>query len=183
MGRVYNRFEDTPFYKMQTQIAAPFAPTPIEVIERMLSLAKVKKQDRLVDLGSGDGRIPIYAALKYGCEAVGVEINSILVNKARKLVCKLGISDLVTIIEGDLFDVNLAKFTVITIYLTPGLIGILRSKLENEVENDTRIVTHDYGIPGWRPIRIEEISSSGRHVHKIFLYKIQEEYKPWVQYL
>lgn len=172
MGEIYSRFEDTPFYKIQTQIAAPFTPTPIDVIEKMLSLAKVKKQDRLIDLGSGDGRVPIFAALKYGCEAVGVEINHALAKKARKLVYKFGINNLVTIIEGDLFDVNLAKFTVVTVYLTPGLIDVLQHKLEKEIRNGARVVTHDYEIPKWHPIKIEKIPSSGRHIHKIFLYKV-----------
>ncbi len=136
----------------------PFVPTPQPIIDQMLSLAGVHPGDRLVDLGSGDGRIVITAAKRYGIDAVGVEINPALVRQARENAAAAGVTAKTTFVEGDLFDYDLRKATVVTIFLLPGINMRLKPKLLKELQPGARVVSHrfDMGL-NWPPEKTEVI--------------------------
>ena len=163
------------FEIIASQKLIPFLPTPVNVVERMLEISDPKPGELLIDLGSGDGRIPLIAAKKYDCMAVGIEINPKLVEISRRKVFReQRLAKKVQIVHGNLFTADLSNAGIITMYLTPTAISLLKPKLERELKDGTRVVCHDYPIPGWRPILTEEIKSHGAHVHKIYLYKVPE---------
>lgn len=139
-----------------------FVPTPHEVVEKMLSVAKVTKDDVIYDLGSGDGRIVITAAKKFGARGVGIDINPELVAQAKAAAADEGVSDRVTFIEGDLFEQDLSKATVITLYLLPALNLKLRPTLL-KLKPGTRIVSHAFDMGDWKPERTENVD--GRTVY------------------
>jgi SAM-dependent methyltransferase len=128
-----------------------FASTTQEVAEQMLALARVTRDDVVYDLGSGDGRIVILAAQKYGARGVGVELDPALVEISRQVAREGEVADRVTFIEGDLFTADLSKATVITLYLSPGVNRELGPKLKRELRPGTRIVSHQFPIGGWMP--------------------------------
>jgi len=135
----------------QTDTSSPFVTSPPEVVERMLALAGVTPQDFVVDLGSGDGRIVIAAAKRYGAQAMGVEYDPKLVALSRKNASEQGVSDRTRFVEGDLFKVDLSKATVITVYLLPDVNRKLRDKLLAELKPGSRLVAHDFDMESWRP--------------------------------
>lgn len=116
----------------------------------MLELAGVLASDTVYDLGSGDGRIVIRAAERYGATGVGVEIDADLVAEARRRAREVGVEDRVRFVEGDFFEVNLRPATVVTTYLLPNTMDRLRTHLFRELRPGTRIVSHDFGMEGWR---------------------------------
>ena len=128
-----------------------YVPTPQPVVDAMLELAKVKKGDVLYDLGSGDGRIPITAASKYGIRAVGIEIDPERIAEANANIAKAGVGDLVTIRSGDLFKADIRDATVVTLYLLDSLNEKLRPKLLSELRPGTRIVSHAFRMGDWEP--------------------------------
>jgi predicted RNA methylase len=128
-----------------------FAPTAVAVVETMLTAADVGPTDVVYDLGSGDGRIVILAARKYGAHAVGVEIDPALVKASRQKAIDNGVADKVSFVEGDLFATDISKATVVTLYLWPSLNSRLESKLRQELRPGTRIVSNSFGIGHWRP--------------------------------
>jgi SAM-dependent methyltransferase len=129
----------------------PYVPTPDAVVERMLELAKVNKNDLLYDLGSGDGRIVIAAAKKYGAKGVGVEIDPQLVEKAKANAKTAGVSDKVEFRQQNLFDVNLSEASVVTLYLLPQVNLKLRPQLLRQLKPGTRIVSHEFNMGDWQP--------------------------------
>jgi SAM-dependent methyltransferase len=128
---------------------APYVPTPHHVVTRMLELAEVTASDVVYDLGSGDGRILIAAAKEYGARGVGVEIDSQLVQRARRRAREAGVADRVTFRQGNLFDVDLQDATVVTLYLWPDMNNRLRPKLRRELDPGDRIVSHSFDIDQW----------------------------------
>jgi ribosomal protein L11 methylase PrmA len=138
-------------------------PTPPEVVEAMLKLANVTKNDVLYDLGSGDGRIVIAAAQKFGARGVGVDIDPALVKQARENAQKAGVSDRVKFLEQDLFTANISEATVVTLYLLPDINLKLRPKLFKELKPGTRIVSHSFDMGDWQPDKTVDIN--GRTVH------------------
>lgn len=124
-----------------------YVPTPDNVVEIMLRLADVKKDDVVYDLGCGDGRIVIAAAKKAGCRAVGFEIDPEMVEVSRKNVKEAGVEDLVTIKQADIFELDLSEATVITLYLLPELNVRLIPQLE-KMKTGSRIVSHDFDMAG-----------------------------------
>ena len=127
-----------------------FVPTPQEVVDAMLKLAKVTKNDVVYDLGSGDGRIPITAARTYGARGVGIDIDPVRIKEANENLKQSGVGDKVRFIQGDLFEQDLSKATVITLYLLPALNLKLRPKLL-KLKPGTRIVSHDFDMGDWKP--------------------------------
>lgn len=140
----------------------PFVPTPPEVVDAMLAVARVTKNDVIYDLGSGDGRIVIAAAKKYGARGVGIDINADLVAQAKAAAVSEGVADKVTFIEGDLFEQDLSKATVITLYLLPAINLKLRPTLL-KLKPGTRIVSHAFDMGDWKPERTETVD--GRLVY------------------
>ncbi len=140
-----------------------YVPTPQEVVDRMLEVAKVKKGDVLYDLGSGDGRIPVTAAKKFGVRAVGIDIDPDRIREARENAKKNGVEKLVTFRNEDLFRANFREATVVTLYLLPDLNVKLRPKLWRELKPGTRIVSHQFDMGDWKPE--QTIDLNGRTIY------------------
>lgn len=130
--------------------SVPYVPTPQEVVERMLEIAKVGPQDYLIDLGSGDGRIVVTAAKKYGARGFGVDLNPVRIKESVENAAKAGVSDRAAFHQRDLFDTDLSDATVITMYLLPRVNLELRPKLL-ELKPGTRLVSHDFSMDDWKP--------------------------------
>ena len=127
-----------------------FVPTPTEVVDAMLRVAKVSGKDTLYDLGSGDGRIPITAAKRFGTRGLGIDIDPRRIEEANANAKKEGVTDKVKFVLGDLFELDLSPATVITLYLLPTLNLKLRPKLF-QLKPGTRIVSHDFDMGDWKP--------------------------------
>lgn len=128
-----------------------FAPTWFPVADEMLKLADVRPDDVVYDLGSGDGRIVILAAQKYGARAVGIEIDPRLVEISRQVARDGQVSDRATFVQGDLFDADISPATVVTLYLSYGVNRRLEPKLRKELRPGARIVSHQFTIGTWTP--------------------------------
>jgi SAM-dependent methyltransferase len=148
----------------------PYVPTPQDIVEKMLDLAKVTSNDVVYDLGSGDGRIVITAVQKYGAHAVGVEINPDLYRQSSAHIKELGLDDRAHIMCEDMFDVSVHHATVVTLYLLTSFNDKLRPKLERELRSGTRIVCHDFHIPGWDPEQVVDVTSTHGISHKLYVY-------------
>ncbi len=147
-----------------------FVPTPPEVVDEMLKLANVKKQDLLYDLGCGDGIIVVTAAKKIGCKTIGYDIDPQRVKEARERAKKAGVEDLCTIEEKDIFTLDLSKANVITLYLLRELNEKLVPQLA-KLKEGSRVVTHDFDIPGYKAEKETSLTVNGRE-HRVFLYTI-----------
>jgi SAM-dependent methyltransferase len=129
-----------------------YVPTPQPVVDAMLDLAQVKRGDVVYDLGSGDGRIVIAAAKKYGASGVGFEIDPALVKKARENAVAAGVSNRVRFVTQDLFSADLSKASVVTLYLLQSINERLRPKLVRQLKPGTRVVSHVFNMgPEWPP--------------------------------
>jgi ubiquinone/menaquinone biosynthesis C-methylase UbiE len=137
-----------------------YVPTPQEVVEGMLKLAKVGKNDVVYDLGCGDGRIVVTAARQFGARSVGIDIDPIRIREATENVRVAGVGERVKLIEGDLFATDISEATVVTIYLLSRLNLKLRPKLLKELRPGTRIVSHAFDMDDWKPMRTESVGSS-----------------------
>jgi len=148
-----------------------FVPTPDEVVQKMLEMAEVKKDDLVYDLGCGDGRIVVAAAKKYGCRAVGFDIDPERIKEARENVKENGVESLVTIEHKDIFTLDLSAANVITLYLLPELNVKLIPQLE-KLKPGSRIVSHDFRMRGVKPEKSEKVESDGNGVsHKVFMWR------------
>jgi SAM-dependent methyltransferase len=128
-----------------------FVPTWYPVADEMLTLAEVKPDDVVYDLGSGDGRIVILAAQKYGARAVGIELDPRLVEISRQVARDGEVTDRATFIEGDLFEADISQATVVTLYLSYSVNRRLEPKLRRELRAGTRIVSHQFSMGTWTP--------------------------------
>ncbi|MBS7637574.1 class I SAM-dependent methyltransferase [Candidatus Bathyarchaeota archaeon] len=135
----------------------------------MLRIADVKPGEAVYDLGCGDGRIAITAALEFGARGVGVDINQNLVREARKRVEELHLGDRVKIIHGNLLEIDLSQADVVTMYLTTSANEKVRPKLEQELKPGARVVTHDFMIPKWEVTNSMKVQGEYR-THLIYLY-------------
>jgi SAM-dependent methyltransferase len=147
----------------------PFVTTPWEVVDAMLELAEVGKDDFIIDLGSGDGRIPIRAAKKYEVQGLGVEIDADLVKEAKRLADEERVSHLVEFTQGDLFELDFAKATVLTLYLFPDINLKLRPKIW-EMPSGTRVVSHRFDMGDWEPQETRKIVLPDGKEHLIFMW-------------
>jgi SAM-dependent methyltransferase len=128
-----------------------YEPTPLTVVEAMLKMAGVGPTDTVYDLGSGDGRIPLMAAQRYGAHGVGIEIQPALVRASRQTAHESGVEDKVTFVEQDFFDADLSPATVVILYLWPGVNDALEPKLRRELRPGARIVSYTFGMSKWLP--------------------------------
>ena len=134
-----------------------YVPTPDYVVEAMLKMANVTASDVVYDLGSGDGRIPITAAQKYGARAIGIDINPQRIKEANENLAKAGVGDKVKFLNQDLFETDLSEATVITLYLLPSLNQKLMPKLK-QLKPGTRIVSHSFDMgTAWPPEKTEDV--------------------------
>ena len=149
-----------------------FVPTPHDIVEKMLEMANVQKDDVIYDLGCGDGRIVVQAAKKRGCRGVGFEIVPELAQKGRDSAKENDVARLVTIKEEDLFQADMSEATVLPMYLLPNMLLELKPKLA-KLKPGTRIVSHDYRIEGVEPDKVETLVSKETGAeHILILYTL-----------
>ena len=149
---------------------APYVRTPDRIMDRMLELANIKPGDTVFDLGCGDGRIVIAAALRYKAKAIGVEISPKLASQATTAIDKAGLKGRARIIQGDLLEADLTGADVVTIYLGTQLNAELRPRLEKYLHAGARVVSHDYAVPGWKATHTER--TEGKQGHMIYVYEM-----------
>jgi SAM-dependent methyltransferase len=149
----------------------PFVPSPPEVVRKMLELALPSREELLLDLGCGDGRILLSAARDYGCMALGIEKNLALVELARRRA-SMAKPGSVRVLWEDLFEADVSKAQVLTLYLTPESLRLIKPKLERSLPPGARVVSHDYRIHGWFPSVAEDVfSPTDGKLHRIYLYR------------
>jgi len=151
----------------------PFVETPLAVVEQMLELAEVSPGDTVIDLGSGDGRIPVMAAARFGAPAIGVEIQEDLVAESRARARRAGVDSLVQIVRGDLFETDLRRASVVTLYLLWSMNIRLRPKLLEQLRPGARVVSHQFRMGEWQPdstIQLENFPTN------IYLWVIPAEF-------
>jgi cyclopropane fatty-acyl-phospholipid synthase-like methyltransferase len=155
---------------------SPYVRTPDRIMDRMLELANIKPGDTVFDLGCGDGRIVIAAALHYRAKAIGVEISPKLASQATTAIDKAGLKGRARIIQGDLLEADLTGADVVTIYLGTQLNAELRPRLEKYLHPGARVVSHDYAVPGWKATRTER--TEGKQGHVIYVYEMPPSKDP-----
>lgn len=160
-------------HKLSLESLGPDIPTPEPVVERMLSLAHIKSGDVVYDLGSGDGRIVIEAAQKYGAHSVGVEVEPDLCRKATAKIKSLGLDDRASIVEGSVFHVDLSRATVVTMYFMTTSNERLRPNLEKYLKPGTRVISNQFPIKGWKPTTVEHVRAGIDYT--IYVYEMGKE--------
>jgi len=153
---------------------SPFVASPEAVIRRLLTLAELRPNEVLFDLGAGNGRPIIMAAKEFGARAVGIELRQDLVKQAMKKIYDLGLQNRVKIINEDLFKVDLSSADVVYLYLTTSANEKIKPKLEAELKKGARVVSHDYEIVGWRSVKVEHFCENptlGFPTHTLYLYR------------
>jgi ribosomal protein L11 methylase PrmA len=149
---------------LDRQLDVPYVPTREPVVDEMLKMANVGKNDVLYDLGSGDGRIPITAAKRFGTRGVGVDIDPERIKEARENATKAGVSDRVKFFQQDLFETDIKEATVVTLYLLPDINLKLRPKLLSDLKPGTRVVSHNYDMGDWKPLKTTTVKlPDGEH--------------------
>ena len=149
----------------------PAIPTPQLIVERMLSAGRVKPGEMVYDLGSGDGRIVIMAAQKFGARAVGVELMPDIARKARERVSLLGLSDRITIVEGSALRVDLRPADVVTMWFLTDSNERLRPNLEKHLKLGARVVSNEFPVRGWKPTEVVHVKI-GKMEHTIYVYEM-----------
>ena len=161
------------------QETIPFVPSPPHVVEKMIEVAEIKKGDILYDMGSGDGRIVIEAAKKYGIRGVGIDLNPELVAKARENAKNEGVSHLVEFRAQDGLTVDISEATVVTLYMFKWFNNALKPKLQ-KLKPGSRVVAHDFDIDDWKPTRIENVgpptdgTSDYAESRTLYIWKVGE---------
>jgi SAM-dependent methyltransferase len=154
-----------------------WVPSDLLVVHEMLTLAGVRADDVVYDLGCGDGRIVIEAARRFGARAVGVDLDPRLLAEARRNAVRAGVADRVTFLEQDLFATGLADATVVTLYLSPEVNMRLRPRLLRELRPGARIVSHEHDLGDWTPDRTVVIPLPERN-HYVFLWRVPQVPRP-----
>ena len=158
--------------------AGPYVPSPQSVVSDMLKYADVGPADFVIDLGSGDGRIVLTAAKVFGARGFGVEIQDHLVQLSNEAARKEGLAERVRFVKQDLFKTDISQATVLTMYLLPNTVNMLKDKLLAELRPGTRIVSHDYPLAGWLPEKYaqfdleDKVAISGVTTTLIYLYVV-----------
>jgi ubiquinone/menaquinone biosynthesis C-methylase UbiE len=149
---------------------APYIPTPESIVDRMLDAAHIKAGEVVYDLGSGDGRVVIAAAQKYGARAVGVEIRPDLCRQAQARIKALGLEDRVTMVEGSALRVDLGPADVVTMYFLTTSNERMKPNLER-MKPGSRVISNEFPIKGWKPVEVVHVKT-GSMDHSIFVYQI-----------
>lgn len=161
----------TPDQIPQREPDVVYVPTPQEVVDEMLELAQLTKDDVIYDLGSGDGRIPIRAAQKYSARGIGIDINPERVKEANENARKAQVTDRVKFLQQDLFTSDISEATVVTLYLLPELNLRLRPQLLEQLKPGTRVVSHAFDMGDWKPDRVVKTKRG----NPIYLWVVPEE--------
>ncbi len=151
----------------------PYVPTPQEVVDRMLELAQVKKGDVVYDLGSGDGRIVVTAAKKYGVKAIGYEIDPQRIKESHENIKKAGVEKLVEIKQQDIRTVDLSGASVLTMYLLPEVNLMLRPNIWSQMKPGSRVVSHDFDMGDWKPVKTEHIKDGSGWDHTLYFWRVE----------
>lgn len=155
----------------QPEKLAPYYPTPDSVVQKMLEVGGLKKGEKMFDLGSGDGRIVIMAARKFGADATGVEFDADLHAQSMAKIKSLGLEKTARIIHGDIMQQDYSSADLITVYLLPLSNDKVRPLLDKQLKKGTRIVAHDFEFSGWNPDKTITIEDDGEgRSHTLFLY-------------
>jgi SAM-dependent methyltransferase len=151
---------------------APYVPSPTAVVDKMLELAHVTRKDMLYDIGCGDGRIVIAAARKYGAAGVGIDIDKAMVETSRKNAKEAGVERLVKFICADATKADVSAATVVTLYLLPESNALLRPIFDKQLRPGTRVVSHNYVIPGWEQKETQSVTLKDQFGtdHTIYVY-------------
>ncbi len=157
----------------RSALDVPFVPTPQDVLRLMLDVANPQPEERLYDLGCGDGRILRRAVREYGCIGVGYEIDPSLASYAASKARREGLKpERQRVVCRDLSQANLGRADVVTLYLTPEALLGLRRALEAQLRPEARVISHDYRIRGWMPESVQEtVSALDGKKHTVFLYR------------
>jgi hypothetical protein len=150
----------------------PFVPSHADVLHTMFELTKANKNDYVIDLGSGDGRIVIAAAKWLGAEGFGVDLNAKLVAIANKRAKQQGVSDRAKFYVRDLFETDISKASLVTMYLLPDIVLQLRPKLLSTLKPGTRIASHDYHLGAWRPDSMRVVDSGGEERSIVYAWTV-----------
>lgn len=151
---------------------APWVPTPAPVVDRMLELAALTGTDVLYDIGCGDGRIVITAARRYGARGVGIDIDPAMVAESERNAAAAGIGDKVRFLAMDATKADISEATVVSLYLLPESNALMRPILETQLRPKSRVVCHNYSIPGWEAKQklVETVKDEDGENHYIYLY-------------
>nr|KJR72387.1 MAG: RNA methyltransferase [Vulcanisaeta sp. AZ3] len=168
---VKNIYSPNFFTLLSMPYDVPFVPTPEVVVRRMLQLANVKRDEVVYDLGCGDGRTVIMAAREFGARSACIEIRKDLYEQTLRRVKDLDLEDRVKVIYGNFFEEDLSDADVVTMYLLTSVNERIKPKLERELRPGVRVVSHDFEMPGWKPLIVEDLYEEWRS-HKVYLYKI-----------
>jgi SAM-dependent methyltransferase len=141
----------------------PYVPTPPDVVEAMLKLGNIQKTDFVIDLGSGDGRIVIMAAEKFGAKGMGYDINPVRIQEANENAEKAGVKERVKFVEKNLFEADIHEASLMTLYLLPDVNLRLKPKLLKELKPGTRVVSHSFDMGDWQPDK--KIQMNGRTLY------------------
>ncbi len=156
-------------------VSVPFVPTPKPVVRAMLKIANAGPNDIVYDLGCGDGRILVIALREFDVKkAVGVEIREDKVREAIENLKKAGVLNRAKVIHGDMFEVDISEATIVTLFLLTSVNEKLKPKLERELKRGTRVVSHEFRIPGWTPKKVVDVRDSNFISHTIYLYIVGE---------
>ena len=159
----------------ESEKLAHYYPTPESVVERLLKFAGLKPGEKMFDLGSGDGRIVIMAAQKFGADATGIELDPDLAKESAEKIRRLGLEKKAHIVRGDILRQDYSSADVLAVYLLPRSNERLRPMLEKQLRNGTRVVAHDFVFRGWTPEREEYIEDDGQgRSHTLYLYIIHK---------
>ena len=164
---------EPPRYAGGPQKLAPYVSSPISVVDKMLEAAGLKGGETLYDLGCGDGRIVLAAAKGFGARAVGIEISDALAKRARQQAESMGLQDQVKIITGDMMAVDVSPANVVSLYLMTEANDTLRPKLERELKPGSRVVSLEFKVRGWKPVRVEKVELHN-HPYAIYVYEMPQ---------
>ena len=151
---------------------APFVPTPQDVVEKMLTMAQVGKGDVVYDLGSGDGRLVITAAKKFGARGVGVDIDPARIAEGRANAKQAGVEQLVEFRQQDALTTDLSQATVVTLYLLSSSNVKLRPRLLSQLKPGARIVSHQFGMGDWAPDKVETFTDTNGTSRTLYLWTV-----------
>jgi SAM-dependent methyltransferase len=157
---------------------APYVPTPAEVVDRMLQLGQVSKNDVIYDLGCGDGRIPITAAKRLGTRGVGVDIDPQRIAEANANAKKEGVSHLVTFRLQDAMTTDVSEATVVTLYLLSASNLKLRPLLTKQLKPGARIVSHAFSMGDWQPDKVDTFTDTSGTTRTLYLWKADGKVRP-----
>lgn len=151
---------------------APYYPTPRIIVQKMLELGALKPGEKMFDLGSGDGRIVIMAAEKFKADATGVELDGQLSKQSTARIKKMNLAPRARIIHGDLLKQDYSSADLVTVYLLPSTIDMVRPLLEKQLKKGARVVAHDFEFGEWTAAKTVDIDDDGEgRSHRLFLYQ------------